>query len=554
MVRDSSGPRRQLAHALLSPLTIILGAAETLDGQAEGWTPEAREMLGLILEQARRLQETLAGMATTAQVEGNLIRMRWADLSPQAETTAARPERPEAGAVQEVEEASPSGQEAPSPPGRVLVVDDDAVTRTMLQALLQKRGFEVCLAGSGMEAIDLARAQRPDLILLDIVMPGVDGLQMFTVFREDPLLKEVPIVIVSSVVAEETLPSADFPWTVPKPISPEQLLSTVESALSAPPGDTRPSILIVDDEEGVRRELDHHLTRRGYYVREAACAADALTEVARGFPDAVLLDLYLPDMSGMEVLRRLREQESTLTLPVLLLSVVDDPNVKAQALRLGADDYISKPFSLLELQARLEAVLRRKQLEFSFSPSTRLPGNITIERILRQRVASAVPFAVCYADLDNFKAYNDVYGFLKGDGVIHQAARVLVEAVRELGNPGDFIGHVGGDDFVVVTTPERAEPICRRAVQEFDRVIPLYYDAEARARGYVEVLDRHGWPARFPLMAMALVIVSTDGHTIEHPGQLVDLIAEPKQRAKQMPGSSIVSVWAGWSPGNRHSS
>jgi len=421
------------------------------------------------------------------------------------------------------------------------------VTRTMLQALLQKHGCEVSLASDGVEAIDLARARRPDLILLDIVMPGVDGLQMYTVFREDPLLQDVPIVIVSSLVGtEEGVSLAAFPWTVPKPISAELLLGTVEAALSSPRPDTRPCVLVVDDEEGLRRELHHNLNQRGYQVREAACAADALTEIARGSPEVVVLDLYLPDMSGMEVLRRLREQESSLTLPVLLLSVVDDPDVKARALRLGADDYMSKPFSLLELQARIEAVLRRKELEFSFSPSTRLPGNIAIERVLRQRVASGAPFAVCYVDLDNFKAYNDCYGFLKGDGVIHQTARVLVEAVRELGNPEDFVGHVGGDDFVVVTTPEWAEPICRRAAEEFDQVIPLYYDAEARARGYVEGVDRKGQLARFPLITMTVVVVSTDGHTIEHPAQLVDLIAEPKQRAKQMPGSSIVSVWAGW--------
>ncbi len=534
MAEDPLESRRRFAHALLSPLTVILGAAETLLRQAASSEPLLREMAELILAQAQRLHSTLSRLAETAEVHGRSIYAEW-----QEEERPKEPTRLAEAPAPTTPIATP--EETGSRAARILVIDDDPAAQRELQGMLAESGFEVLVAGSSTEAIDLARRSRPDVIVLDFGLPVVGGPQMYTVFQEDPTLRGVPIVVTASVSAQQESSWA-YPWMVRKPIDREQLLETIARALATPFHEGQPTVLIVDDEPGVRRELCQALTARGFFVQEAGSGAEALTRIAREPPDIVLLDLYLPDMDGMEIVRRLRAQENTLTLPVVLLSVVDDPVVKVQGLRLGADDYLSKPLSILELSARIEAILRRKALEFSFSPSTRLPGNIAIQRELRARVGSRQPFAVCYVDLDSFKAYNDVYGFLKGDGVIHQMARVLSEALRQLGGPDDFLGHVGGDDFVLITSPDRAEPICRQAVREFERVIPLYYDTEARARGYIEALDRQGRPARFPLMTVTVVIVTTDGKSIAHPAQLVDLMLGPKQQAKQIPGSTIVCV------------
>ncbi len=536
MAEDVLEARRRFAHALLSPLTVILGAAETLVNQAPPGDPLLREMAELVLENARRLLVTLNHLAETAEVRGNSVYAQWAE----GEERAAPAGPAETGPADvEIGEA----REKPSGAACILVVDDDPVAREQLAALLRESGFVVLEARSSAEAIDTARVSPPDAILLDLTLPVVDGPMLYTVFQEDPSLRRVPIVVITDS-PKEADGGRVFPWVISKPVERQQLLETLASALAAPFREGRPTVLIADDEPGIRRELRQGLSARGFFVQEAASGAEALTRIAREPPDIVLVDLYLPDMDGMEIVRRLRAQENTLTLPVLLLSVVDDPVVKAQGLRIGADDYLAKPFSILELSARIEAILRRKALEFSFSPSTRLPGNIAIERELYARVASQQPFAVCYIDLDRFKAYNDVYGFLKGDGVIHQTARVLSEAIRRHGTAEDFLGHVGGDDFVVITSPARADAICEQAVREFERVIPLYYDAEARTRGYIEALDREGRPARFPLMTMTVVIVTTDGRSIVHPAQLVDLMLGPKQQAKQAPGSTIVRVHA----------
>lgn len=544
MEEKPSASRRRFAHKLLGPLTIILGAAETLARQADAWSPTAKELLELIAEQSFRLQEVLEILVEAAQVKGTTITTEWHE-DPRPSSALEHRQKPLFPPTESAEQEEPVSA-LPRPtrtqPQRILVVDDDTATRALLQELLQQQGYQVDLTSTGVEAIDRARSVPPDLILLDAVMPRVGGRQMVTVFREDPSLVDVPIVIVSPAV-EETLgdPSA-FPWVVSKPIQPRQLLDTVAAALTLPQPDGQLTVLIVDDDEGVRTGLGHSLAQRGYQVHTAASGRDGLLEVARLEPDVVLLDLCMPDIDGMDVLRLLREKEDTRTLPVILLSVEADPLVKAEGLRLGADDYVGKPYSSVELEARIESVLRRKELEYSLSPSTRLPGNIAIERVLRQRVASDVPFALCYADLDNFKAYNDTYGFLKGDGVIHQTARILVEAVRALGSPDDFVGHVGGDDFVVITTPAHVESICRRAVTEFDRVIPLYYDAEARARGYIDILDRYGQPNRFTLMTITLVYVTSGDRSFAHPGQLIDQITELKLRAKQIPGSTVLSL------------
>ncbi|MGC8874829.1 MAG: response regulator [Chloroflexia bacterium] len=534
MAEDALEDRRRFAHTLLSPLTVILGAAETLANQIPPEEPMLREMAELILEHARRLHTTLNRLAETAEVRGSSVHAQWRE---EEKTDGS------AGPVEATLQtpAAIGPREDLSQPSRILILDDDAAARKALGDILREGGFTVLEAGSSTEAIDLARLSPPDLILLDLSLPVVDGPMMYSVFQGDPMLRRIPIVVTTDAPRPEDV-GWTFPWVVPKPASPQQLLQTIASALATPLHEGRRTVLIADDEPGVREEIRQALSARGFFVQEAGSGAEALTLIAREPPDIVVVDLYLPDLDGMEIVRQLRAQENTLTLPVLFLSVVDDPMVKAQGLRLGADDYLVKPFSIVELSARIEAILRRKALEFSFSPSTRLPGNIAIERELRTRVASRQPFAVCYVDLDSFKAYNDVYGFLKGDGVIHQTARVLSEAIRQHGASDDFLGHVGGDDFVLITSPERADAICEQAVREFERVIPLYYDAEARTRGYIEALDRQGRPARFPLMTMTIVIVSTESSAIAHPAQLIDLMLGPKQQAKQTPGSTIVHV------------
>src|SRR5262249_38933386 len=147
---------------------------------------------------------------------------------------------------------------------------------------------------------------------------------------------------------------------------------------------------------------------------------------------------------------------------------------------------------------------------------TQLPGSLAIEREVMQRLAQRKPFAFCYLDLDNLKAFNDYYGFAKADGVIRQTGDLLREVVAQQGSPGDFLGHVAGDDFVLVLDPMNVDKICNQTVEAFDRIIPLYYDKLDRERGYIEADDRFGQRRRFPIMSVSVVAVISDGLSTSH--------------------------------------
>lgn len=527
----------RFAHAFGSPLTAIQGAVRMLMFLDKEAVPEEEQLLEIIERNCQRLTNTVQRLLGYTSVEGAVVKV--ALPLEQLGNSAATPASPAASA------ALPVAIEEPAlPAGRpvILVVDDDPSAREALSQPLRQAGYGVLTAADSTAAVDLARSHPPDMITLDLDMPGVDGPHLLTVLKQDPVLKDVPVLVVSVLAASGRVQVPGAVGALAKPIRREILLQAVADILQAPAEGMprRGKILLVDDEEDIRRTLAADLTEQGYAVFALAEGSATVEAVRFWEPDLVLLDLHLPDTDGIDLLHILKEDWRTGRTPVVLLSAEQRPEEKARAFRGGADDYVTKPFSNVELVARMEAVLRRKEIEFSLNPSTHLPGNTTIERVLRQQIASGTPFAVCYIDLDNFKAYNDVYGFLRGDGIIHQTAQVLAEAVRELGNPEDFLGHVGGDDFILVTTPDRAEAICQRVAEEFGRVIPLYYDAEARARGYIQGEDRQGRTVRFPLMTISQVIVSNDRRRIEHPGQIADVAAELKRKAKTMPGNTIL--------------
>jgi PleD family two-component response regulator len=297
------------------------------------------------------------------------------------------------------------------------------------------------------------------------------------------------------------------------------------------------SILLIDDDPLVRRIVIKTLTAAGYQVTEASSGVEGLAFAKREPPDLILLDLMMPGMDGFEVCKQLRQNSPTANIPVLMLTALDQTEAKVRGLQTGADDYITKPFNLDELQTRIEAHLRRSERDLGANPLTILPGNIAIEQTLRKRLVTHQPLAVLYIDLSNFKEYNDEYGWLKGDSIIKMLARQIVDAVQNQGTPDDFIGHVGGDDFIVVTTPPRAEAIAQDVIARFDIEILLFYPEDVRARGYIETVDRRGKPFRAPVASVAAAIVTNDQVELHHPGQISARAAEVKKYIKSLPGS-----------------
>ncbi len=296
-------------------------------------------------------------------------------------------------------------------------------------------------------------------------------------------------------------------------------------------------VLIVDDELQVRLLLRTALGKT-YEVAEADCGEEALRLARTGDFRLVLLDLMMPGMSGHEVCLRLRRNPLTCHMTVVMLTARDREEDVVSGLEAGADDYIVKPFKISELKARIESHLRRQWRELQANPLTGLPGNMQIEQVIRANLKSETSFAVCYADLNNFKVFNDQYGFTAGDAVLGYTAELLTAVVADEGDPDqDFVGHVGGDDFVVVTSPERVEAICHAVVNRFDSEIASYYAEEDRERGGLFAKDRQGAKIFVPLMGVSLAVVTIQSHSFEHPAQISQTAAEIKKYLKQQGGA-----------------
>lgn len=181
-----------------------------------------------------------------------------------------------------------------------------------------------------------------------------------------------------------------------------------------------------------------------------------------------------------------------------------------------------------------------EQLCLDASPLTRLPGNIAIERALNDRLRMGEKFALCYVDLDNFKAYNDRYGYAKGSDIIKATGEILYESCRRHGRVEDFVGHIGGDDFVLITSPELVPGICEVVIREFDRMIPSHYSAQDVERGYIEATDRYGTHRHFPIMTLSIAVVSDDKRQISSPQEIAQVASEIKDFVKALPGSNFL--------------
>lgn len=301
----------------------------------------------------------------------------------------------------------------------------------------------------------------------------------------------------------------------------------------------RPSVLVVDDDRNLRTIIGTNLSLAGFEVLEAPDGTNALALLDGRTPDVILLDVLMPRMDGYTTLSKIRRHATASHVPVIVL-ISGTQTDAVQSLEAGADDFIPKPFSPQEMLARVRAKLRRAAVDASLQPLTRLPGNIAIEHEIRRRFEANAPWAVIYADLNSFKAFNDYYGFPRGDEAIKLLASVLGDAIKQLGSETDFLGHIGGDDFIVVTDAERAEMLAYAIAAAFDRAAPDLYDEADRERGWIASTDRQGRAMHFPLMSLALAVVRSSPR-IRSYQQIGETAAELKKFAKSHDGSFVAT-------------
>jgi len=299
-------------------------------------------------------------------------------------------------------------------------------------------------------------------------------------------------------------------------------------------------ILIADDDPDIRDILKLTLSEENYEIIEAQNGEEAL-EIIRAKPlDLVLLDYKMPKMDGRTLCNVIKKDLLLAHLPIIMVTGKGEIHDRIEGIDSGADDYVVKPFEPKELLARIRMVLRRTKRDLEANPLTRLPGNVAILNELSNSIASKKPYAVCYVDLDKFKTYNDKYGFEHGDTVIRETARILLAATKEFGQPDDFIGHIGGDDFVVVTSPEAADKICEKIIRDFDQASPLFYNQEDRKNGYTIGENRQGKTQKIPLLSVSIGVVNSQLRQIKHVAQIGEIGAELKKAAKALEKSNYV--------------
>jgi diguanylate cyclase (GGDEF)-like protein len=304
------------------------------------------------------------------------------------------------------------------------------------------------------------------------------------------------------------------------------------SGLELPP----PVILVIEDDPAISRLLQETLEIEGFTVLSAASGEEGIALADNDLPQVVLLDLMLPGIDGFEVVRALRENERTAHMPVLVLSAYQDVDVKVRALKT-ANDYLSKPFEGGELVARIRNQLQHVRSILA-SPLTGLPAGLRVEHAIEQCLRSSEPWAILYLDLDHFKAYNDVYGFLAGNDMIRLLAQVAGEGLREEGNVTDFLGHIGGDDFLITTSPDCAEALCQSIEARWDRESRKLYSPEDLQRGGLLAQNRQGQPQFHPLISVSIGVVTNQRRQVATMEEFSRIAAEVKRRAKGTAGSS----------------
>lgn len=263
---------------------------------------------------------------------------------------------------------------------------------------------------------------------------------------------------------------------------------------------------------------------------------DLLSAALRSRPRLVIIDARTHPVAALKGCQRLKSDSFTGIVPVCVCTRADDLAF-ASAFDAGADEVLRDGVNPLAVPLRLDAMLRRSDRDIFVHPSTRLPGAVEIEGDIARRLELAEPFAVCYADLDHFKEYNDRYSYYDGDRVIRILSKILHDVVKGTCGEEAFVGHIGGDDFLFVMPVERVQEVCDEIVATFDALIPFQYSEQDRRAGYYFGKDRRGQLHKVPLMTVSIGVVTNERRKFTHAAQVSELATEMKSYAKTLPGS-----------------
>lgn len=287
-------------------------------------------------------------------------------------------------------------------------------------------------------------------------------------------------------------------------------------------------LLVVEDDADISNMLRIFFKSQGYEVDAALRGGEALDKTRQNLPHLIILDIMLPDLDGFEVCRILRTNTRTSHVPIIFLTQMDERSDKLQGLELGADDYITKPFDIEELKLRVQRAISRAEQQSLTDPRSGLPSGRLIEEQLR-KIIRRQDWALMDIRINHFEAFKEVYGFVAADDVLRFVAMLMGEVVDELGTQDDFLGHAGGDNFILITSQETAEEIRQRLKSRFAEEVLSHYNFLDRQRGFIETTDEGGEPEKAGLMTLAAGLVSPAAYDFADIREITELAAEARR-------------------------
>ena len=377
---------------------------------------------------------------------------------------------------------------------KILIADDSPVTLASLTKMLSSDHYHTIQATDGEQALSKAFSEFPDLILLDIMMPGINGFEATRKLKEDSRTNNVPIILVTALDDPDNKHAgleAGAEEYLAKPVRPQELLARVRSMIALKQyrdqlsirdhsqrsliikGDEEenseeaeqklPVVLLVEDSEGDARLVRHVLEEFPLRLERVSRGKDAVQIAQSGEADLILLDILLPDMSGFEVCQQIKYSNKGQDIPIVVLTCLDDMESKLKCIELRTDDYLVKPIVTRELQARVRILLEKKrQLDKLRSHYKAAMDSAVIDWLtglynhgyfikfldleIKKSLRQKYPISLIMLDIDNFKTYNDSYGHSAGNIILQELAKILNKSVREV----DLVARYGGDEFAVV--------------------------------------------------------------------------------------------------------
>ena len=298
-------------------------------------------------------------------------------------------------------------------------------------------------------------------------------------------------------------------------------------------------IYIIDNTQSVLNVLKQ-IFKNDVDYQFSSVKTEELNFALKNIPDMIIIDEDTIDIDIVELCKNIRENEDNSITPIVVISSNWEKEHRIKILEQSIEYFIIKPVDQEYLYFTIKNILKLLQNNRRISPLTGLPGNVQIQAEMKKRLLNKERFAMFYFDLDNFKAYNDTYGFANGDEIIKFTARTIVDNIHNIGMDNSFIGHIGGDDFVAITGAADYEKICRDIISDFDTYVLGYYNDEDGEKGYIEVANRRGIIEQFPLTSISIGVVEVTPGRFKNTLEIGEVGAQVKHQAKSVMGSTYI--------------